>query len=83
MDKGPEELDNHIKPIWTSCPFCSVEFDVVGHLEEFDKDSAFIHVAMDLMVKSKNSIHFVKKLAKFLTLYHESTKKNPENSIDL
>ena len=49
-DKGPDALDNHIKPIWTSCPFCSMEFDAVGHLEEFDKDSAFINVVMNLMV---------------------------------
>ena len=49
--KGPYALDNHIKPIWASCPFCSMEFDVIGHLEQSDKDSAFIHVTMDLMVK--------------------------------
>ena len=48
---GPYALDNHIKPIWASCPFCSVEFDIVGHLEDFSKDSAFIHVNMDLMVR--------------------------------
>ena len=48
---GPYALDNHIKPIWASCPFCSVEFDIVGHLEDFNKDSAFIHVNMDLMVR--------------------------------
>ena len=36
---GPYALDNHIKPIWASCPFCSVEFDIVGHLEDFSKDS--------------------------------------------
>jgi len=54
---GPYALDNHIKPIWASCPFCSVEFDIVGHLEEFNKDSAFIHVNMDLMDKLDVTLH--------------------------
>lgn len=47
---GPYYLDNHIKPIWASCPFCSVDFDVIGKLEEFDKDSLFIHANMNLIV---------------------------------
>ena len=50
-NKGPHKLDNHIKPIWTSCPFCSMEFDIIGHLEEFDVDSAFISDKMNLKVK--------------------------------
>ena len=49
---GAYYLDNHIKPIWTSCPFCSVQFDVVGHLETFDEDSSFIHDEMELKVSN-------------------------------
>ena len=49
-EKGAYQLDNHIKPIWTSCPLCSVQFDIVGHLENFDEDSAFIHDEMKLAV---------------------------------
>ena len=47
---GAYRLDNHIKPIWTSCPLCSIQFDVVGHLESFDEDSSFIHDKMKLKV---------------------------------
>merc|ERR1711962_396806 len=48
---GAYHLDNHIKPIWTSCPFCSVQFDVIGHLETFDEDSSFFHDEMKLKDK--------------------------------
>ena len=50
-EKGPHVLDNHIKPLWASCPFCAVDFDVVGHLEDFDKDSNFIYTTLDLIVR--------------------------------
>ena len=39
-----------LKPMWAACPFCSVEFDVIGHLENFEKDAAFIFITMGLMV---------------------------------
>ena len=39
---GAEHLDNHIRPMWSSCPFCKVDFDVIGHLEDFDSDAGFI-----------------------------------------
>jgi hypothetical protein len=47
---GPYRLDNHIKPMWTACPFCLVQFDVIGHIEEFDLDSLFILENMNLTV---------------------------------
>ena len=47
---GAYHLDNHIKPIWTSCPLCSVQFDVIGHLETFDEDSSFVYDEMKLRV---------------------------------
>lgn len=50
--RGPYQLDNHIKPIWTACPFCSVDFDIIGHLETFDKDSTFVTINMDLAVNN-------------------------------
>ena len=49
---GPQNLDNHIKPIWASCPTCSVDFDLVGHLENFDEDATFIQNRMKLPVIS-------------------------------
>ena len=48
--QGPLNLDNHIKPMWASCPFCSVEFDVIGRLENFDKYVQFIFITMGITV---------------------------------
>ena len=39
-----------LKPMWAACPFCSVEFDVIGHMENFEKDAAFIFITMGLVV---------------------------------
>jgi hypothetical protein len=36
--------------MWAACPFCSVEFDVIGHMENFEKDAAFIFITMGLVV---------------------------------
>ena len=47
---GPYGMDNHIKPMWTACPFCSVQFDVVGHLEDYDLDNDYILTRMNLSV---------------------------------
>ena len=41
-----------LKPMWAACPFCSVEFDVIGHMENFEKDAAFIFITMGLMVRN-------------------------------
>ena len=47
---GPQNLDNHIKPMWASCPTCSIKFDLVGHLESYDEDASFIFNKMNLSV---------------------------------
>ena len=44
------EIKPPLKPMWAACPFCSVEFDVIGHLENFEKDAAFIFITMGLVV---------------------------------
>lgn len=49
-EKGPHSLDDHIKPMWTICPFCQVGFDVIGTLEEFDEDIDFIARSLNLKV---------------------------------
>ena len=38
---GIEYLDIHFRPQWFSCPFCALEFDMIGSQEEFDEDFGF------------------------------------------
>ena len=47
---GIQNLNKHIRPMWTMCPFCSIQFDVIGHLEEMDEDVTFILSTMNLTV---------------------------------
>ena len=47
---GPQSLDCHLRPMWASCPFCSVEFDVIGNLNTFDQDSMFIMKSLNMTV---------------------------------
>lgn len=35
---GVEYLDIHFRPQWFSCPFCSMNFDMIGSAEEFESD---------------------------------------------
>ena len=48
--KKDSEIKLPLKPMWAACPFCSVEFDVIGHMENFEKDAAFIFITMGLVV---------------------------------
>ena len=45
---GAENLDNHIRPLWSSCPFCAIEFDIIGQLEDYEEDERFIIEKLDL-----------------------------------
>ena len=47
---GILSLHDHIRPLWTLCPFCSLRFDVIGHLENFTQDSTFIFENMNIDV---------------------------------
>ena len=38
---GVEYLDIHFRPQWVSCPFCALEFDMIGSHEEFQDDFEF------------------------------------------
>lgn len=49
-EKGPASLDNHIKPMWTACPFCLVGFDAVAYLEESEDEFEFIAKALKIDV---------------------------------
>lgn len=43
---GVENLNPHWQSQWGCCPFCTLEFDVIGHLETFKLDMEFIVNAM-------------------------------------
>ena len=47
-----ENWDDHIKPLWASCPFCSVNFDIIGQMETYDEDAKFIieNLQLDLEI---------------------------------
>ena len=47
---GIENLNKHLRPMWTMCPFCSIPFDFIGHLEDMDEDVTFILNTMNLTV---------------------------------
>ena len=38
---GIEYLDIHFRPQWFSCPFCALEFDMIGSSEDFESDFDF------------------------------------------
>ena len=48
---GSHNLDPHIRPIWASCPFCIIDFDIIGHLEDWDSDALFIANTLKFGVK--------------------------------
>ena len=34
--RGPLSLDPHFRPQYVSCPFCSMNFDYIGEIEDMD-----------------------------------------------
>ena len=51
---GPHNLDNHIKPMWAACPFCAIEFDIIGKLESRDKEATLISEKLQFPVRIMN-----------------------------
>ena len=45
---GSENMDNHIRPLWSSCPFCAIDFDIIGQLEDYEEDEKFIVEKLNL-----------------------------------
>ena len=48
---GPLDLDSHIKPIWASCPFCAIDFDIIGKLEDYEEDENFVVQKLNLDIR--------------------------------
>ncbi len=59
---GIENLNPHWQSQWGCCPFCTLDFDIVGHLETFAEDMDFIVEAMkwhvSLSTRGCNRIFF-------------------------
>ena len=47
---GVENLNPHWQSQWGCCPFCTLNFDIIGHLETFREDMNFIIRAMSWQV---------------------------------
>ena len=44
----PPGVDIHFRPQWASCPFCRVDFDLVGRMETFEEDREALLEAMNV-----------------------------------
>ena len=52
LASGEEELINrHCRPYTSLCDFCSVEFDLIGDVETFDRDWNFVADAISYPVR--------------------------------
>lgn len=48
--RGPEQLDLNFQPFWAVCPFCSLDFDLIGRVESFNNDADFVFRELRLLV---------------------------------
>ena len=55
---GIEYVDIHFRPQWFSCPFCSLDFDIIGTHDDFESDFDFFITEFGLKVSSKNFLYF-------------------------
>ena len=61
---GPQNLNAHIKPMWASCPFCAIDFDIIGKLESREKEVSLISERLNFPVRTQKFVCTV-----FLTVY--------------
>ena len=45
---GVENINVHFRPLWASCPFCTINFDIIGKLENYEEDEKFIVQKLNL-----------------------------------
>jgi hypothetical protein len=43
-------VDSHWRPQWTFCPFCSVQFDMIGKMENFRNEFNFFTEMLGIKV---------------------------------
>ena len=51
-NEGSENLEGHFRPQWASCPWCLMDFDVVGTTETFEEDVLVIVDFLNLTVRT-------------------------------
>lgn len=39
---GAENVNVHFRPMHLACPYCKMEFDIIGKMETFDRDVGYI-----------------------------------------
>ena len=66
---GIYSLNDHLRPQWTLCPFCDLHFDVIGHLEDYEEDSAFIFNSMGIKVSHSRLFIASSQTTIFLKIY--------------
>ena len=54
---GPEMLNGHFRPQWALCPFCLIDFNILGKIEDFEEDSAYIMDALRVRVSYKFDVN--------------------------
>jgi hypothetical protein len=45
-----DQIDSHWRPQWTFCPYCSLDFDLIGRLEDFQSEFEFLVKKLGLKV---------------------------------
>ena len=45
--------NDHLIPQYATCPYCQLDFDLVGKLENMEEDTAFLARHLNLTVKSE------------------------------
>ena len=53
---GPLKFNRHWRPQYALCPFCSLEFDYIGSVENMNKDVDYLSVLLGFKVGLQHSI---------------------------
>lgn len=56
--EGPLNFNQHVKPQYAMCPFCALEFDYVGELQNMSKQMDFLSDILGFRVSCIISITF-------------------------
>ena len=56
-EKGMDRMFDHFNPQHLTCKFCSVQFDVIGTMENFNEDVEYIKEVLNLKVIKKTCLN--------------------------
>ena len=54
FESRPTEVNTHFMPQYSRCMFCAAPFDVIGKLDSFEKDMAFMLRHIDRKASCKS-----------------------------